>query len=60
MNDKKLLVLRIILGVVGIVIAGIGLGISAKGGKGGTYTWVGIGLTMVSSFLLVSRGAQKK
>lgn len=60
MNDKKLLILRVALGVVGLVIAGIGLGISAKGGKGGTYTWVGIGLTFVSSFLLASRGTQKK
>ena len=60
MDDKKLLILRVALGVIGLVIAGIGLGISAKGGKGGTYTWVGIGLTFVSSFLLVSRGAQKK
>jgi len=60
MNDKKLVALRVVLGVIGIAIALVGLRISAKGGQGGTYTWVGIGLTFVSAFLLISRATQKK
>lgn len=60
MNDKKLLILHVVLGVLGIVIAGIGVGITARGGKGGIYTWVGIGLTFVAASLLVSKGVQKK
>ncbi|HQR34027.1 MAG TPA: hypothetical protein PLK30_14920 [Blastocatellia bacterium] len=60
MNQKTLLVLRIILGVIGLAIAGVGLRISSQGGQGGTYTWVGIGLTFVAAFLLIARATQKK
>lgn len=60
MNQKPLLVLRVVLGVIGLVIAGLGLRISSQGGQGGTYTWVGIGLTFVAAFLLISKATQKK
>jgi hypothetical protein len=59
-NQKTLLVLRIVLAVFGLVIAGMGLRISANGGQGGTYTWVGIAIVFVSAFLLITRATRKK
>mgnify|MGYP001578360357 CR=1 len=60
MNQKTLLVLRVVLGLIGLLIAGIGLRTSSQGGQGGTYTWVGIGIIFVAAFLLISRATQKK
>jgi hypothetical protein len=60
MNQKTLLVLRVVVAVIGLVLAGMGLRISANGGQGGTYTWVGIAIVFVSAFLLITRATQKK
>lgn len=60
MNHKTLLVLRIVLAVIGLVLAGAGLRISANGGQGGTFTWVGIAIVFVAAFLLISKATQKK
>ncbi|MGE0127265.1 MAG: hypothetical protein AB7U82_04080 [Blastocatellales bacterium] len=59
MNQKTLLVLRVVLGVLGLTIAGIGLRTSANGGQGGTLTWLGIAIVFVSSFLLIARKPKK-
>lgn len=55
MNQKTLLALRIVVAVIGLVLAGAGLRISANGGQGGTLTWVGIAIVFVSAFLLIAR-----
>jgi len=59
-NQKTLVVLRIVLGVFGLVLAGLGLRISSQGGQGGTLTWIGIAMIFVSAFLLIARATQKK
>lgn len=56
MNQKTRTVVLIVLAVIGLLIAGVGLGKNAADNPqpGGTVmTWLGIGITFLASFLMI-------
>ena len=63
MSNKAKTILMITISVIGLLIAGLGLGMSTRDAAGAsTITWIGIAITLVTSFIsiLTAQKSDKK
>jgi hypothetical protein len=54
MSRRRVLILCIALGVIGLFLAGVGIGMNAREGQqgsGSVFTWSGVAIAILAGFL---------